>query len=123
MRVPADAGSRPPVRKPARGDPVVLDCLARELVGATLNDAAVARAQHIVAPPVERQASEPDPRERGRQEARRPDVEIHRVAVKQQHGARRSARIGLVVGALERDGIGGKGNELRAHCWVTSGEG
>ena len=77
--------------------------------------AAVARAEDVVPAAVEREAGEPEPRQHRRQEARRADVEIHRVAVKQQHRPGCVSRVGLVESSVEGNGVGGDGDELRPH--------
>ncbi len=106
----------------ARRGAVVLDALVRELERAALGGAAVARAEDVVPAAIERKARQAELHENRRQEAQRADIEVHGVAVKQQRRARGLA-LGLVVQAVERDRIGGDGDELGAHAATSGGSG
>ena len=75
------------LRQPARGDAIVLDRLGRGLERAALGDAAIAGAEDVVAAAVEGEEDEPEARQHGRQEARRADIEVHRVAVEVERRA------------------------------------
>ena len=86
---------------PARRDPVVLERFVNGLKCRPLRRPAVADAEDVAPPPVERQAREAELGEHRRQEARCAHVEVHRVAVEQQHRAARRA-VGLVPRPVER---------------------
>src|SRR5688500_12466778 len=83
------------LRHPARRNGVVLYAFARELKSPAFRVPAVACAEHIMPTPVEREEGKAEARQRGRQKARRADVEIHCVTVKIKHTARGRAAIRL----------------------------
>ena len=70
---------------PGGGIAVVRDALASQLERGALGGAAVANAQNVVAAAVERETGKTEAGQHRRQKAWGADIEIHRVAVKQQH--------------------------------------
>ena len=110
-----------PLRHPGGGIAVVGNRLMRELKRRPLGGPAVTDGKDIVPTPVEGQTGKAKPGERGRQKAGRTGVEIHRVAVKQQHSPDdRRCRIGKMPGTVEWERIGFDGDEFCAHSWLSS---
>jgi hypothetical protein len=72
---------------------------------------------------IEREKCKAETRQRGRQKARRADVEIHCVTVKIKHTARGRAAIRLVIETVERLGRCRNRNELEAHAACFRGNG
>jgi hypothetical protein len=72
---------------PARRVVVIRYSFGGRLERGTFGRAAVADRQDIMASTIEREAGEAKRRQRGWQEPRRTDVEIHRIAMEQHHRA------------------------------------
>ena len=102
-----DRRGKAPLGHEGRGAIVVGDCLAGQLKRAALGDAAVAGAQDVVPPPIEREAGVAEARQHGRQEPQRPHVEVHRVAMEQQNRPAHRPVARNVQQPVERDGVGG----------------
>src|SRR5579862_2705758 len=100
---------------------VVGDAFGGGLEGSPLGGAAVADRQDIVPAAVEREAGKPERGQPRRQKSRRTDIEVHRVAVEQQHAAGASAALRLVKRAVERQGIGRDRDEFGAHGEQSGG--
>ena len=90
---------------PSRREAIVGDRLRDSLEGGAFRRAAVADREDVVSAAVEGEAGVAELRQRRRQEARRAAVEIHGVAVKQQHRAFARSALGLVPCALQRHGV------------------
>jgi len=88
----------------------VFDRFACFLESSPFGHPAVTDAEDVVAAAVEGEAGIAQFRQRGRQEARRADVEVHGVAVKQQRRAGRGAALGLVPDAVQRYRVGRDGD-------------
>jgi len=103
------------VRHPARRVVIVGNAFARELQRAAFGRAGIADAQDVVAAPIEREAREAKFREHGRQPTRCTDVEVHRVAVEQEHAAADRSLLRHVERAVERRRVGHDRDQFGAH--------
>ena len=106
------------ISHPTGCEPIVGDALGRGLKRSALGGAAVADGQDIMAAAIECQAGEAERGQGWRQKPRGTDIEIHRVAVEQQHTAGGSAAGGLIESAVERQCVSRNGDELGSHGLV-----
>ena len=105
---------------PARRVVVIRYSFGCGLERGTFGRAAVADRQDIMASTIEREAGEAKRRQRGRQEPRRTDVEIHCIAVEQHHRAGCGTAVRCVESPVEWVGIGLDRDKLCEHGVLSS---